>query len=110
FIETLLALGTDAPRPAIRLLVNEELSREDVAAVLEHRRDDILAAQLLSRLREPVDVLERDRLGMLAFLAQEKLLEIRVGLMRSGRGILHAKFGVVTDPAGDSLSLNGSRK
>lgn len=108
FIETLLGLGAEAPRPAIRLLVNEELSRDDVAAILQQRRDDVFAEQLLTRLREPTDVLERDRLGMLAFLVQERLLEIRVGLMRHGRGILHAKFGIVTDRDGDALVFNGS--
>jgi superfamily II DNA or RNA helicase len=108
FIERLLTLGPEAPRPAMRLLVNEELSRDDVAAILEQRRDEVLAQQLLGRLREPADELERDRLGMLAFLVQEKLLDIRVGLMRHGHGILHAKFGIVTDREGDSLVFNGS--
>ena len=29
-------------------------------------------------------------------------------MMRSGRGILHAKFGIITDDAGDALVFNGS--
>ena len=36
---------------------------------------------------------------MLAWLAREGWLEVRVGVMRLGGGILHAKFGLFTDPA-----------
>ncbi|HTP28421.1 MAG TPA: hypothetical protein VMK12_22540, partial [Anaeromyxobacteraceae bacterium] len=35
FIKSLVGLGDAAPRPAIRLIVNEQLSREDVTAILE---------------------------------------------------------------------------
>jgi hypothetical protein len=36
------------------------------------------------------------------------LLEIGVGVMRSGEGIVHAKFGVATDEAGDAVVFSGS--
>ena len=45
---------------------------------------------------------------MLAWLAREGSLEVRVGVMRLGGGILHAKFGLFTDPGGDSVVFAGS--
>jgi superfamily II DNA or RNA helicase len=108
FIEHLLELGAEAPKPAVRLVVNEELSREDVTAILEGRDTERLAARLLARLSQPSDELERDRLAMLALMVQRGLLEVRVGLMRHGSGIVHAKFGVVVDESGDAVVFMGS--
>jgi len=95
-------------KPADRLLVNEELTVEDVRALTETGDLSELEAALRKRFRTPKDALERDRLAMLAWLAKEGLLEIRVGVMRHGAGILHAKFGIVTDPAGDAVVFAGS--
>lgn len=107
-IERLLALGEAAPRPAVRLIVNEELAEEDVRALMERGETAALEAHLLKRLKSSKDLLEKQRLGMLGWLAKQGLLEVRVGVMRYGEGIVHAKFGLVTDSAGDSLVFNGS--
>ncbi|MEW5862639.1 MAG: helicase-related protein [Pseudomonadota bacterium] len=107
-IERLIALGAAAPRPAVRLIVNEELAEEDVRALIERGDTSALEAHLLRRLKRPKDALEKERLGMLAWLAKRELLEARVGVLRFGEGIVHAKFGVVTDSAGDALVFNGS--
>lgn len=107
-IELLLRLGPAAPRPAVRLVVNEQLSREDVDALLDGGSSKGLERILLERLRDPVDALERDRLGMLAYLVREALLAVRVGVMRRGGGIVHAKFGIVTDQAADAVVFMGS--
>lgn len=95
-------------RPPIRLLVNEELTRDDVDAMLHAHGAEALAERLSARLIEPRDALERERLTLLGLLVKESLLEVRVGVMRSGPGILHAKFGVITDVAGDALVFSGS--
>lgn len=107
-IERLRALDDDAPRPAIRLLVNEELDRADVDALLETGASAALEARLLEGLLTTRTALEQERLGMLAWLAREGLLEARVGVMRNGLGILHAKFGIITDGQGDALAFSGS--
>lgn len=107
-IQRLIAMGDAAPRPAIRLLVNEELSREDVQAIIERRDTSALERRLLQRLTRPEDALQRQRLQMLAWLAKEGYLQVRVGVMRTGEGILHAKFGVVEDEQGDRLVFRGS--
>lgn len=108
YIETLLALGNRAPRPAMRLLVNEDLSRDDVDSLLGKRNDNSLAEQLIARLRDPSTELQRDRLAMLGFLVQQNLLEVRVGFLRGGRGIVHAKYGIITDGHGDAVVFSGS--
>src|SRR5690606_7481293 len=53
---------TPTQSPPIRLLVNEELSRDDVDAMLHGRGADALAERLSQRLLEPHDALERERL------------------------------------------------
>lgn len=107
-IARLEALGDDAPRPAIRLVMNEELAAEDVKALTETGNLAFLEAALKRRFKSPQDALERDRLKMLAWLVQRDLLQVRIGLVRQGGGILHAKFGIATDPTGDAILFRGS--
>lgn len=107
-VERLLATGAPAGAAPVRLLVNEELTRHDVDAMLHGHGAEALAEKLAARLLEPRDALERERLALLGLLVKRGLLEVRVGVMRSGRGILHAKFGVITDAAGDALVFSGS--
>ena len=108
----LVARLLDAAEPfahaPVRLLVNEELTREDVDALVHAHGADALAQKLAARLMEPRDAIEKERLALLGLLVKRGLLEVRVGIMRSGRGILHAKFGIITDTAGDALVFNGS--
>lgn len=101
-------LGMHTSQPAVRLLVNEELTRDDVDAMLNARGAEALAERLAARLVEPRDALERERLALLGLLVKRGLLEARVGVMRAGRGILHAKFGLITDAEGDALVFSGS--
>lgn len=107
-IERLVAAGPSAPRPSVRLVVNEELSEDDVRAMTETGDLAALEKHLLSHLKSPKELLEKQRLGMLGWLVKEGLLEVRVGVMRHGEGIVHAKFGIATDPAGDAIVFSGS--
>jgi superfamily II DNA or RNA helicase len=107
-VERLLRREHPPERVPVRLLVNEELSRDDVDAMLHAYGAAALAAKLAARLIRPRDALEKERLALLGLLVKEGLLEVRVGVMRSGRGILHAKFGIISDEAKDSLVFNGS--
>ena len=108
FIERLLAMGEAAPRPAIRLLVNEELQEQDVRALKEKGDHSALEALLSERLGAATTALERSRLEMLGWLYDRGYLDIKVGLMRQSYGILHSKFGIVTDPIGDAIVFGGS--
>lgn len=92
----------------VRLLVNEEMSREDVRALTEAKDVSVLEHLLLERLQTPEETIERDRLGMLGYLVKRGWIEVRVGILRVGNGILHSKFGVVRDARGDALMFRGS--
>lgn len=107
-IERLETIGPAAPKPAVRLVVNEELSEEDVKAMAEKGDNSALEAALQRRFKNPKDSLEKERLAMLAWLAKQGYLGVRVGVMRRGEGILHAKFGLMTDGRGDVVVFSGS--
>jgi superfamily II DNA or RNA helicase len=107
FIERILA-GVVAGKPAIRLLVNEELSEPDVAALLDAREEKPLIETLLARFGNATTALQKRRLEMLAWLVREGWLVVRVGVMRQGDGIMHAKFGQFIDAAGDAVTFSGS--
>ncbi|MCI0335700.1 MAG: SNF2-related protein [Planctomycetes bacterium] len=107
-IRRLIAMGEDAPRPAVRLIVNEELSADDVRALTESGDTSELEKLLARRFKNPQDVLEKQRLQMLGWLAKVGLLEVRVGIMRHGGGIVHGKFGIMTDEGGDAVVFSGS--
>lgn len=92
----------------IRLVTNEQLQRDDVLAILERGDLSALEERLLQRLTPLEEALGRQRLEMLAWMADRGLLEIRVGLMRQGEGIVHTKFGIMTDARGDGLVFAGS--
>jgi superfamily II DNA or RNA helicase len=107
FIERILA-SEITEKPALFLLVNEELSEADVEALVQRGHDAPLIDKLLERFGTPANALQKRRLEMLAWLAREGWLEVRVGVMRVGGGILHAKFGLFTDTGGDSIVFAGS--
>jgi hypothetical protein len=108
FIERLESMGEAAPRPAVRLLVNEHLEEDDARALMEQGDVERLERLLRKRFATPRQALEEARLRMLAWLAARELLEVRVGVMRQGKGILHAKFGIVTDASQNALVFSGS--
>ena len=91
--------GAITQKPALRLLVNEELAEPDVRALLDAGDDAPLIGALLARLGTPETALQKGRLEMLAWLARDGWLEMKVGVMRYGDGILHAKFGLFVDAA-----------
>ena len=107
-VQRFLETPPTCPPPPVRLLVNEEMSRDDVRALTEARDVGVLEHLLLTRLRTPQEAIERDRLGLLGYLVKRGWIEVRVGVLRTGNGILHSKFGVVRDAAGDALMFRGS--
>ena len=107
-ISRIIQLGVQAPRPAVRLVVNEEMLEDDVRALIETGDTSKLEEMLTKRFKTPRDLLEKQRLAMLGWLAKTGLLAVRVGVMRQGAGIVHGKFGLVYDAAGDAVIFNGS--
>lgn len=107
-IARLQASPDGGPRPAVRLVVNEELVEDDARALTESGDTSALEALLAKRLKTPREALQKDRLAMLGWLVKQGWLEVRVGVMRRGEGIVHAKFGIVTDAYGDAVVFAGS--
>lgn len=107
-IGRLIALGDNAPRPAVRLVVNEELVEDDVRALIETGDTSALEKTLTKRFKTPRDLLEKQRLAMLGWMTKTGLLAVRVGVMRQGEGIVHGKFGLVYDAAGKAVVFSGS--
>lgn len=107
-IRNILRHKDKIPRPAVRLLVNEQLDPQDLEALLARGDHEPLIRKLLKQFKTPKDVLENDRLQALAWLAANGWLEVRVGLMRRTGGMLHAKFGTVRDSRGNVLAFMGS--
>ncbi len=107
-IERLESLGDKAPKPAVRLVVNEVLAKEDVNAMMESGDTKALEEALKKRFKTPKDILESQRLSMLAWLVKKGLLAVKVGVMRRGEGIVHGKFGLIIDGAGDAVVFSGS--
>lgn len=107
-IGRLIALGDNAPRPAVRLVVNEELVEDDVRALIETGDTSALEKTLAKRFKTPRDLLEKQRLAMLGWMTKTGLLAVRVGVMRQGEGIVHGKFGLIYDAAGKAVVFSGS--
>ncbi|GAI32928.1 unnamed protein product, partial [marine sediment metagenome] len=100
FIENIMVSENLISKPAARLLVNEELDREDVDALQATGDQDKLIKKLLRQFKSPANALEKNRLEMLSWLIASGWLEVKVGLMRRTNGLSHAKFGVITDIKG----------
>ena len=107
FISRILT-GEVTQKPALFLLVNEELPEADVEALLHAGQDAPLIQTLLEHFGTPANALQKRRLEMLGWLVREGWLDMRVGIMRLGGGILHAKFGIFTDSAGNAVVFAGS--
>ncbi|MDH7603137.1 MAG: helicase-related protein [Armatimonadota bacterium] len=107
-IRNILQYGEKIPKPAVRLLVNEQLDSQDMEALLSTGDYEPLIRKLLKQFKTPKDVLEHKRLEALAWLVANGWLEVRVGLMRRTSGMLHAKYGIVRDSRGNALAFMGS--
>ena len=107
-IENLLTHADTLPKPAVRLLVNEQLDVRDRDALLAAGDQSGLIDQLLKQFKTPQTALEKNRLEMLAWLVASGWLDVRVGVMKSTGGIAHAKYGIITDLHGDALAFMGS--
>ena len=99
----------------MRLLASCRLAEPEIAAI--RRGEDLagtLEASLLANPLRAASELAADGLELLAWLVAQRILEIRIGVMKdpvSGRplcGMFHEKAGVVEDGAGDRLAFAGS--
>jgi hypothetical protein len=103
----------------MRIIAGAELEEADVRAIEEGEPlADVLVRRLLLDPIEGADIVAKRRLQTLAYLARAGRLELRIGVpldaggkampARLARAYFHAKFGVLTDAAGDRLAFMGS--
>lgn len=103
----------------MRLLTGAQLSHEDVEALTGGAdMAEIVATRLLEGLTNLEELIARDRLAALAWMAREGLLEVRVVLPKGkdgrplpgdkAREYFHVKEGLFVDAFGDEIAFNGS--
>lgn len=100
----------------MKLIVGTDLTREDCDAIAGGRPIPDALAERLAEGLAPEDDLQRHRLEVLAWLAQQRRLFVRVaypvddeGVPIAGEaGYFHEKIGVLRDQAGDGVAFVGS--
>jgi DNA phosphorothioation system restriction enzyme len=99
----------------MQLVVSPHLQPDDIDALqaAANNPTDVVRAIAVRSLGDIEDVLIKDRLNALAWLAASGLLEIKLALRIdvSGkylRGIFHEKVGVFTDAMGNHVAFSGS--
>jgi hypothetical protein len=103
----------------MRVVAGAELSDDDVLALTDGEPlSEVLTRRLLSDPLAGVDVISDHRLEVLAYMAREGLLEIRIGVPTtpSGRPLrrsetdryFHSKYGILSDSAGNKIAFIGS--
>ncbi|MEJ7655597.1 MAG: helicase-related protein [Thermoleophilaceae bacterium] len=102
----------------MRLLVGAELAEEDAEAMRGATEVSTELASRLARSLATADDLERSRLEVLAWLAREGRLEVRVAIAvdRDGEPLVgegqvpyfHEKVGVLRDEFGNGVAFQGS--
>ena len=95
----------------MRLVTSPKLSEQDVAAIaqgLEQRDAVIQRALLRSFEAEAVPDLVQQRLAALTWLLAQGLLEIKLAVPKSLRGLYHEKLGIFADAEGNLVTFGGS--
>ena len=100
-------------RGYVRLVASPELTEEDVAAIRlgYKQRDEVISNSLVVSLRgSPLGPPTEQRLGFLAWLISEGLLDIKIAVVeaRGGLGIYHEKIGIFQDDQEGRVVFTGS--
>lgn len=100
----------------MRLLMGVQITEEDAGALIGLTEiPEGLARRMAAGLVAATDV-ERNRLAVLAWLANQGRLEAKVAVrvdaagrpVSGSEGYFHEKIGILTDAAGDSVAFQGS--
>lgn len=97
----------------IKIIASPQLTEEDVKAInLGYKnRDKVISDSLLESLKYvPKDYFEKERLNLLAYLVEEKILDIKIAFLetKNGIGIYHEKTGILQDTQGNKIAFSGS--
>src|ERR1700679_2297136 len=119
FTSSALSLAATGLRPFIEkrgrmcLVASPYFYAEDIEAIKRGygRREEIISRALLRELSPKTEsVVVRDRLGFLAWLVSEGLLDIKIAVLeRDGSvGLYHEKIGIFEDEAKNQVAFTGS--
>ena len=100
-------------RGYMRLIASPLLNKEDAEAMRKgyKRREEVIADALVRELDIlPADPAVEDRLGFLAWLISENLLDIKIAVVETGDdfGIYHEKIGIFSDEENSQVVFTGS--
>lgn len=96
----------------MRLVASPFLNEEDGQAIREgYEKREIIERSLVRELtRDDIPDPESERLGFLAWMVAEGLLDVRIALVENkrGTGMYHEKFGIYKDSASNLVAFTGS--
>lgn len=96
----------------IRLIASPHLSVDDVNAIRQGlaSRERVISDAITRELTRPMPDPIKDRLGCIAWLVEQEILEIRIAFLEADGafGLYHEKVGILTDSAGDQIVFTGS--
>jgi DNA phosphorothioation system restriction enzyme len=119
FTSSALSLAATGLRPFIEkrgrmcLVASPYFDSEDIEAIKRGylSREEVVSRALLRGLSEKNDsVVVRDRLGFLAWLVSEGLLDIKIAVLERDDtvGIYHEKIGIFEDESNNQVAFTGS--
>lgn len=99
----------------MRLIASPYLSDDDIDALerAKERPDEVLAQIVAGSLMDVEDLLVRDRLNALSWLAASGALEVKLALRvnklgRYSNSLYHEKIGIFSDEVGNHVAFTGS--
>lgn len=96
----------------MRLVASPFLNEEDGQAIREgYEKREVIERSLVRELtRDDIPDPVGERLGFLAWMVAEGLLDVRIALVENerGTGIYHEKFGIYKDSANNLVAFSGS--
>ncbi|MGK7906037.1 MAG: DNA phosphorothioation system restriction enzyme [Synechococcus sp.] len=95
----------------MRLVTSPKLSEEDSWAIAQglKQRDEVITRTLLRSLDgKSLPDLGKQRLAALTWLLANGLLDIKLAIVPSHRGIFHEKVGIFADADGNLVTFSGS--
>lgn len=96
----------------MRLVTSPKLSKDDIEAITRglRERDQVIEQALLRELEQDLEQVLKDRLGCLAWLLAQGVLDIKLAIPKNPHqwGIYHEKLGVFEDSDHNYITFTGS--
>jgi len=94
------------------VIASPYLSEEDILAIRKgyELRDKIIKNALLRGLKNAENVIEEERLNLLANLISQEVLDIKIAFTenKNRMGLYHEKMGIISDACGNRVAFSGS--